>query len=187
MVVSSVVNGTVDVNSEISSGVEMQKNTLISRQLFGSQYNTMSINCSWSALNTSLTVTSVSDGSLAVGQILKGTGITTDTKIVEQLTKGVVFTAIWNASGSELIVTNISSGLLAVGQEIFGEGIMYGSKIVSQTAGSPGRTGTYLLSDFRGASFTAIWTASSDLINVTKVSSGRLAAGQGIFSSGLHM
>lgn len=121
-----------------------------------------------STSGTTLTVSSVSSGSLAVGQSLYGVGVLAETVItalgsgsggagtytinrsqtvaaesMNSATVGAVFTA--TISGSTLTVSAVASGTLHLGQTVQGVGVTLGSIITALGSGTGG-AGTYTLS-----------------------------------------
>ena len=107
---------------------------------------------------TTLTVTAKASGTIAVGQLISGTGITAGTTItglgtgtgstgtytvsVSQTVASTTITS--NAAGTVLTVTAVSSGTLAVGAILSGAGITSGTTITAFGTGSGG-TGTYVV------------------------------------------
>ena len=121
---------------------------------------------------TTLTVSAVAHGTLAVGQLVQGTGVTagtvisalgtgtgaTGTYILSQSStvstgeamttlsdpSAAVFTA--TCSTTTLTVSAVAHGTLAVGQAITGAGVSSGTRIVALGTGT-GATGTYILNN----------------------------------------
>ena len=122
---------------------------------------------------TTLTVTQVTSGTLAVGQTISGSGITTGTTITalgtgsggtgtytisSSQTTGATITA--SLSGTTLTVTAIS-GTLAVGQLIIGTGVTSNLTITAFVSGTGG-VGTYTVSSSASGSLgSRSMTASS--------------------------
>ena len=121
-----------------------------------------------STSGTTLTVASVSSGTLAVGQSLYGVGVlaetvitalgsgsggigtytinrsqTVATSVLNSATVGAVVTA--TIAGTTMTVTGVTSGVLHVGQTIQGAGVTLGTIITALGTGSGG-AGTYTLS-----------------------------------------
>jgi hypothetical protein len=121
-----------------------------------------------STSGTTLTVSSVSSGTLAVGQSLYGVGVLAETVItglgtgtggagtytinrsqtvaaesMSSATVGAVVTA--TISGTTLTVSGVTSGTLHVGQTIQGAGVTLGTIVTALGTGTGG-TGTYTLS-----------------------------------------
>lgn len=117
---------------------------------------------------TTLTVASMSSGTLAVGQSVYGVGVTLETVItalgtgsggvgtytvdvsqtvstrsLNSAAVGAVFTA--TSSGTTLTVSAVSSGVIYVGQTVQGAGVAAGTIITALGTGTGG-TGTYTLS-----------------------------------------
>jgi Protein of unknown function (DUF3383) len=102
-----------------------------------------------------LTVTSVPGATLVSGAVLAGTGVTTGTQIVEQLsgtTGGVGTYAVSTyqntasttitATYGEMTVGGVSSGTVSVGQTVTGGSVLNGT-VVTQLGTGEGLTGTY--------------------------------------------
>jgi hypothetical protein len=106
-----------------------------------------------------LTVGAVVTGAFVVGGVLSGTGVTTGTAIVKQLTgtpggvgtyqvsaiQNVATTTITQSYGL-MTVAAVASGTLAVGQVISGGTTAVGSTITAQASGTAGGAGTYVIS-----------------------------------------
>lgn len=116
---------------------------------------------------TTLTVTAVTSGTLAVGQTISGTGVTAGTTITAlgtgtggtgtytvSVSQTVASTTI-TASGGTLTVTAVSSGALAIGNTLTGTGITAGTTVTGFLSGNGG-TGTYLVSIGQTAASTAV-------------------------------
>lgn len=122
---------------------------------------------------TALTVTAVGSGTLVPGGILSGSGVTTGTRIVSQLTgttggigtyevdtpQTVASTTIAQAYGV-LTVSAVGSGTLGIGDVLSGSGVTSGTKIVSLGTGVGG-TGTYNVTPSQSASSTTITAAGA--------------------------
>ncbi|NDF96374.1 MAG: hypothetical protein EB107_11175, partial [Proteobacteria bacterium] len=142
---------------------------------------------------TTLTVDTVSEGTLAVGQTI-GTVGTVATGSVDapaqfsgntSTTWGTQVTG--SVTGNTLTVSAVSSGTVALGQPIYGRGIPAGTTIVAQTGStetdsSSGKKGTYTLSS-EPVAFTG--TISSTTLTVSAVTSGTIAVGQTITGNGV--
>ena len=120
-----------------------------------------------------LTVTGITQGAVAQGQYLKGSGITDGTKIVELLTgaggnvnevgtyrlniaqavQTPVFTG--SISGTTLTVTAVTTGSIGIGSVISGTGVTLGTTITGLISGT-GSTGTYTVSASQTVSSTTI-------------------------------
>jgi hypothetical protein len=126
---------------------------------------------------TTLTVDSVTAGSLAVGQTLAGTRTlaTGSTGTPVTATYGTVFTGALGTvvtgaiSGQTLGVTAVTSGVLRVGDTIYGPGIAANTTITSQSDGATGGIGQYTLSV---ASASVVGTIAGTTLNVSAVNSG---------------
>ena len=115
-----------------------------------------------------LTVSAVGSGTLVPGLILSGTGVSTGTAIVAQLTgttggvgtysvtipQTVASTTITGAGGT-LTVGGTVTGTFAVGDTISGTGVTSGTYITALGTGTGG-AGTYIVSPSQTASSTTI-------------------------------
>ena len=130
-----------------------------------------------------LTVSGITSGAVALGQILKGAGIASGTKIVQFLTGAggnvnevgtyqlnvsattatPAFTA--SISGTTLNVTAIASGYLGVGAVISGTGVTAGTTITAILSASGG-VGTYTVSASQTVTSSAM-TATITPIPIT--------------------
>lgn len=121
-----------------------------------------------------LTVTAVGSGALVPGATLSGSGVSTGTKVVVQLsgTTGGVGTyqvSIAQTAASTTItaaygvmtVTVVGSGAIAVGNVLSGTGVTAGTFVTGFGTGTGG-TGTYYVSASQTASSTTI-TATGDV------------------------
>lgn len=122
-----------------------------------------------------LTITAVGSGVAVVGGTLSGTGVTTGTKILAQLTgttggigtyrvsigeQTVASTTISETYGT-LTVSAVTSGALEVGSVLAGSGVTTGTYITAFGTGTGG-TGTYIVSPTQTAGSTTI-TAVGDV------------------------
>jgi hypothetical protein len=153
--------------------------------------------CTASIADTTMTVSAVGSGAvLAAGQGISGTGVTSGTTIVAQLTGTAGSTGTYTVSASQtvssttvtatgggLTVSAVTSGTLAVGQTISGSGITSGTAILALGTGTGG-TGTYTVSISQTASSTTV-TASGGTLTVSAVGSGVIANGQVLSGSGV--
>jgi hypothetical protein len=118
-----------------------------------------------------LTVSAVTSGTLAVGQTISGTGITSGTTITAlgtgtggtgTYTVSVSQTAASTtvtASGGTLTVTAVASGTLGLGDALSGTGVTTGTAISGFLTGTGG-TGTYLVNISQTAASTTITVAA---------------------------
>jgi hypothetical protein len=122
-----------------------------------------------SVSGTTLTVNTVSSGTLAVGQSLYGVGVLAETvitalgsgsggagtytinrsqtvskEVMNSTAVGAVFTA--TSSGTTLTVSAVSSGTIYVGQTVQGVGIALGTIITAFVSGTSGGAGVYTTS-----------------------------------------
>lgn len=119
---------------------------------------------------TTLTVSAVTSGTLGIGSVLSGSGVTGGTTITA-LGTGTGGVGTYTVSASQtaasttitatnqiMTVTGVSSGTLAVGQPISGSGVTAGSTITGLGTGTGG-VGTYTISaaqQFNSATVTAV-------------------------------
>lgn len=129
---------------------------------------------------TTLTVSSVLSGTIAVGQAIFGAGIAQNTVITALGTgsggtgtytvsdsQTVASTTInstaasaivtGSISGTTLTVSAVTSGTLKIGQTIEGTGITDGTILVEQLTGTAGSTGTYKVSASQTVSSTTVY------------------------------
>lgn len=108
-----------------------------------------------------LTVPSITSGTLAKGQSISGTGVTTGSKIIGQLTgtKGSTGTYRLSTTSTTCCATITARGTLVVGQMVTGSGILSQTAIGEQLTGTAGGTGTYYVNKDQ--------TVSSREMNVT--------------------
>ena len=122
-----------------------------------------------STSGTTLTVSSVSSGTIAVGQSLYGVGVLAETvitalgsgsggagtytinrsqtvaaEVMNSTAVGAVFTA--TSAGTTLTVSAVASGTLYVGQTIQGAGVALGTIITAFVSGTSGGAGVYTIS-----------------------------------------
>jgi hypothetical protein len=122
-----------------------------------------------STSGTTLTVSSVSSGTIAVGQSLYGVGVLAETvitalgsgtggagtytinrsqtvaaEVMNSTAVGAVFTA--TSAGTTLTVSSVSSGTIYVGQTIQGAGVALGTIITAFVSGTSGGAGVYTIS-----------------------------------------
>lgn len=155
---------------------------------------------------TTLTVSAVSSGTVAVNQKVTGTGIPSD-MLITTLGTGSGGTGTYTVSyagsaasvtgsiaATTLTVTSVGSGTLIIGQTISGTGISSGTKITGFGTGTGG-TGTYTVSISQTASSTTIsavgtftsiaMSLTSTVLSVTAVASGSLSVGQFLSGTGI--
>lgn len=141
-----------------------------------------------------LVVTSVT-GKISVGDSLAGTGITSGTTVVSQVsgTTGGAGTYLLSAANTtsaatvtsygNVLVVSATTGLISIGETVSGgSGFPVAATILSQLSGTAGGAGSYILSAPASqyvASATGV-TTFGNVINVTAVGSGLLAPGQPI-------
>lgn len=154
----------------------------------GSIAATTTLSLTGSISGNVLTVTAVGAGSVQVGAILAGTGVTAGTQIQKQLTgtangvgtyqvsvsQSVASTTITGSYGT-LTVTAVASGALAVGQVLSGSGVTAGTTLTAFVSGTGG-TGTYVVSPSQTAASTTI-SAGPAVVTYDSVSSAFVITG----------
>ena len=131
--------------------------------------------------STTLTVTSVLSGTIAVGDAIFGLGVEQNTVVtalgtgtggagtytvsnsqtvastaINSVAAPAVFTA--SITGTTMTVSAISSGTLVVGQTIEGANVTNGTIIVEQLSGTGGSTGTYKVSASQTAASATVYS-----------------------------
>jgi hypothetical protein len=150
---------------------------------------------------TTLTVTAVSRGTIAINDIIgdaviSGLGTGTGGTGTYTLTyTGSTSSFTGSISGTTLTVTAITSGSIITGQVLTGNSATAGTAIVSQLTGTTGGVGTYTVSISQtrtSGGFTGTFTVGSTTLNilstvfnVTAVASGTLAIGQFLTGTGI--
>jgi len=137
-----------------------------------------------SITGTTLTVSAVTSGSLAVGNVISGTGVLPGTTIIAVVSAGVYtvsldyyvpavpavpVTGTFLVAGTTMTVTAVSSGTLAVGQSLSGTNVAVGTTITALGTGTGG-TGTYTVSAsqaFVGPTVTAVTGVWKDAAGTT--------------------
>ena len=163
-----------------------------------------------SVSSTTLTVTSVTNGTIAVGQTLVGIGVNNATVITAlgtgtggtgtytlNVSSTVANTSLSTSSvgcifngqiiGTTLYVNSVTSGTLYLGQTIQGSGIS-STTIIKAFGTGTGGIGTYTLNNSQtfpslGASFTG--QIAGTVLSATAVSSGSLAVNQYVYGAGV--
>ena len=116
-----------------------------------------------------MTVSAVGSGTIAVGQLISGTGVTSGTTITAlgtgtgstgtytvSASQTVASTTITsNVAGTVLTVTAVASGTLAVGAVLTGTGVSSGTTITALGSGTGG-VGTYVVSKSQLVASTSI-------------------------------
>lgn len=127
---------------------------------------------------TTLTVTAVTSGTLAVGQTISGTGVTAGTTITAfgtgtggagtytvSASQTVASTTI-TASGTNLNVSAVSSGTVYVGQTVIGTGIAANTIITGLGTGSGG-IGTYTVNNAQTVSSGTMYLLNFTVLPTT--------------------
>jgi len=165
MTVTAISAGTVLGAGQALAGTGVTLGTVITSQLTGTPGNigTYVVNLSQSVASTTinasgagLTVTSITSGTLAVGQSLSGTNVVSGTAInglgtgtggIGTYTLSLIQTIaseILTASGATLTVTAVTMGTLQVSDLLAGVGVTPGTTISTFLTGTGG-VGTYLV------------------------------------------
>lgn len=151
---------------------------------------------------TTMTVSGVTRGTLAVGDSISGTGVPAGSTITAfgsgsggvgtyTVSRGGA-TVTGAISGTTLTVSAISSGTLAIGQTLSGTSVASGQTITGFGTGSGG-TGTYTVSSSQTVNSTTITavvpstsiTATGTTMTVTGVTSGTLIVNQILTGTGI--
>ena len=157
---------------------------------------------------TTLTVSAVSTGTVAVNQKVTGTGIPSDTVITTLGTgtgntgtyvvsyEGSAASVTGSIAGTTLTVTAVASGKLIIGQTISGGTIAAGTRITALKTGTGG-TGTYTISisqTIASRTIAAVGTftslamiLTSNSLSVTAITSGSLTVGQFVVGTGIPL
>jgi hypothetical protein len=135
---------------------------------------------------TTLTVSSITTGALAPGQLVAGGLTDPATTIVSQLTgtagaagtyqvsvSQTVASGALTSSGGTFTAGGTITGVFAIGQTLSGTGVTAGTTITNLISGTGG-AGTYAVSVAQTTTSTAI-TASGGTLTVTVVGSGAIA------------
>jgi hypothetical protein len=142
-----------------------------------------------STSSTTLTVTNITNGTLAVGQVLFGVGIAQETvitglgsgsggigtytinisqtvasELMNSATAGAIVTA--SMSGTTLTVTAVTSGTLYIGQTIQGAGITAQTIITALGTGT-GSTGTYTINNSQTVSSETMYGLNWSVLPTT--------------------
>ncbi|PVX61244.1 phage cement protein [Paraburkholderia unamae] len=153
-----------DGSSTSAKGQAAYVNNSTGQVQFGSNWTGASVTGSiaqdvvtGSISGTTLTVTAVTTGQLNVGETISGTGVTSGTQILSQLTGTAGGVGTYQLSAAQTVasttitgsyglmtVTAVASGTLAVGDGISGSGVTTGNSIIALGTGTGG-TGTYVV------------------------------------------
>ena len=168
-----------------------------------------------STSGSTLNVSTVTSGTLTIGQSLTGTGIASGTFILAfgtgtggtgtytiNIPQTVASTTITGSgAGGVMSVTAVTSGALAVGQSVEGTGVSAGT-VVSALLTGTGGSGTYLVSVSQTLASTAIssnkatvtgticanpptCSSAGTIMTVSAVTSGTLVVGQEVQGTGV--
>lgn len=126
-----------------------------------------------SIAGTVLTVSAVTTGTLVVGAILSGTGITAGTQIVKQLTGTTGGAGTYTVSASQTVasttvtatygtmtVTAIPVGFISLGQTVSGSGVAV-STVVTALGTGTGGNGTYYVNKTQTISSNTLTTSAA--------------------------
>ena len=156
---------------------------------------------------TTLTVSAVASGTIAVGDIVSHSSII-QPALISGLGTGTGGTGTYtltytgstssftgSISGTTLTVTAISAGSIIEGQVLTGNSATAGTTVTAQLTGTTGGIGTYTVSISQtrtSGSFTGTYTLASTslsilstVFNVTAVASGTLSIGQFLTGTGI--
>ena len=160
-----------------------------------------------SATSNVLNITAVSAGSVAVGNVVQGSGVTAGTTVTSFLTgTGGVGTYVVSASqlvastaittlSTTLRITAVSYGTIQVGQSVTGTGVTGGTTITALGTGTGG-IGTYTVSTAQRVSSTALKllnavtfaaTNGSSVITVTTPANGFVNGGSVVFTDAVSL
>lgn len=122
---------------------------------------------------TVLTVSAVTTGTLVVGAILSGTGITAGTQIVKQLTGTPGGAGTYTVSASQTVasttvtatygtmtVTAMSAGAISLGQTVSGSGVAV-STVVTALGTGTGGNGTYFVNKTQTIASSTLTTSAA--------------------------
>jgi len=148
-----------------------------------------------SITGSTLTVSAVTSGTIAIGQTITGTGVSANTTITALGTgtggtgtytvtpsQTVASTTI-TSSGNILTVSAVTRGIVSIGDVISGTGITTGTTVTGLITGT-GTTGTYTVSASQTVASTTI-TGNSSILNVTAIASGSLYVNNIISGTGI--
>ncbi|NBT27672.1 MAG: hypothetical protein EBT09_14260, partial [Actinobacteria bacterium] len=163
-----------------------------------------------SVSGTTLTVDSVTSGTLVPGQTLAGTSTVATGSVGTPFTasQGTVFTGsvgtpftaslgtvftgalgtvvTGSISGTTLNVTAVTSGSLGVGDKLYGPNVTTPTSITVQTGGTPGGIGTYTVDQSQAAASGTITSSSNgNILTVTAMTSGTLRVGDTVYGPGI--
>jgi RHS repeat-associated protein len=141
--------------------------------------------------STTMTVTSVASGTLAIGQVITGSGVTAGTTITA-FGSGMGGAGTYTVSASQtvssttltatntlLTVTGVTAGALGVGQSVIGSGVTDGTVITALATGAGG-AGTYAVNLSQTVGSTTLWTTSN-----AAVVTGSLAANAAVVTGSI--
>jgi len=163
-------SGAFDVTSTAS------KNTILAGPIdasFTASIAPQSATVTGSIAGTVLTVSAVTTGTLVVGAILSGTGITAGTQIVKQLTGTIGGAGTYTVSASQTVasttvtatygtmtVTAIPVGFISLGQTVSGSGVAV-STVVTALGTGTGGAGTYYVNKTQTISSSTLTTSAA--------------------------
>lgn len=163
-------SGAFDVTSSAA------KNTILAGPTdasFTASIAPQSATVTGSIAGTVLTVSAVTTGTLVVGAILSGTGITAGTQIVKQLTGTTGGAGTYTVSASQTVasttvtatygtmtVTAIPVGFISLGQTVSGSGVAV-STVVTALGTGTGGAGTYYVNKTQTISSSTLTTSAA--------------------------
>jgi|GEM_PF-4282757 len=163
-------SGAFDVSSSAA------KNTILAGPTdasFTASIAPQSATVTGSIAGTVLTVSAVTTGTLVVGAILSGTGITAGTQIVKQLTGTTGGAGTYTVSASQTVasttvtatygtmtVTAIPVGFISLGQTVSGSGVAV-STVVTALGTGTGGAGTYYVNKTQTISSSTLTTSAA--------------------------
>jgi hypothetical protein len=207
LTVTSAPSGAGLVVGQVLSGPGMANNTYIVANLTGTGTSSSSTwtvsenqeqktaNFQGSITGTTLTVTSLIDGEVDVGQIINCVGIIAGTYVVSNITlnevgstwvisdsqsipPGTSFTttqSVMTATSVVMTVTNVSSGTISVGTLLSAPTLLPES-VVTAFSGGSGLTGTYLVSPAEdiGSRVISGYNSNGIVVSNIKISSNTI-------------
>jgi hypothetical protein len=160
-----------------------------------------------SATSNTLNITAVSAGTIAIGDVVQGTGVTAGTTVtafgtgaggvgtyVVSQSQLVASTAITTLS-TTLRITAVSFGFISVGQSVSGTGVTGGTTITALGTGRGG-VGTYTVNTAQRVASTALTmttvvtfaaTNGSPVITVTSASHGAVNGSSVVFKNAVSL
>lgn len=139
-----------------------------------------------------MTVTAVSSGSIVVGAVISGTGVTSGTQVVEQISGTTGGVGVYAVSASQVVasttvsatygtmtVTDVTSGTVSVGQTVTGTDVATGTVVTALGTGE-GLDGTYIVNLTQTVTSETLTLESTDVDVSYDSTSGALVITSGI-------